>query len=213
MLAALPHGLELLRRVEVAVRERRGLEQLAIAVAVPVRRLDLARRVEGEPPLRARVQLDAVGRPAGDHHVVVPAERQPTEDRVEVARALHHEQDLVPLAVAVEAVGFVRGLAHAHLDVGVEHQHAAAEHRVAAGLHRSHVGEAMDVRVGRPLLERDRLEGPALRHPARRLQVVEDRLVAREALVAHHLLDEQRAVLAELDVALGGDVAESVVAH
>ena len=41
-------------------------------------------------------------------------------------------------------------------------------------------------------------------------QVVEDRLVAREALVAHDLLDEQPAVVvADLRVALGRDVAHA----
>ena len=51
VLAALVEGLELLGRVEVALRERRVLEQLAVAVAVAVRRLDLAGRVEAEPEL------------------------------------------------------------------------------------------------------------------------------------------------------------------
>ena len=53
VLAAVAVRLELGRRVEVALRERRVLEQLAVAVAVAVRRLDLARRVEGQPALRA----------------------------------------------------------------------------------------------------------------------------------------------------------------
>ena len=48
--------LELSRPVEVPLRVRRVLEQLAVAVAVPVRRLELARRVEAEPEL-----LDAIG--------------------------------------------------------------------------------------------------------------------------------------------------------
>ena len=59
----------------------------------------------------------------------------------------------------------------------------------------------------------DRLEVARLGDPARRLEVVEDRLVAREALVAHHLLDQQPAVVAELGVALAGDVPEPVVPH
>src|SRR6185503_1994286 len=69
VLAALAMGLERGRRMEVAVRERRVLEQLAVAVAVAVRRLDLARRVEGQPALRA-VEAEAIGGTARDHDVV-----------------------------------------------------------------------------------------------------------------------------------------------
>jgi hypothetical protein len=74
----------------------------------------------------------------------------------------------------------------------------------------------VDVRVGHPLLT---LDGPELAHliqAARRLEVQQDRLVAREALVAHHLLDEQRravAVRAHLNVTLGGNAAEGGVTH
>ena len=49
---------------------------------------------------------------------------------------------------------------------------------------------------------------------ARRSQVIEDRLVAREALVAHDLLDEQRAlVVAKLRMALGRQIAQRDVTH
>ena len=67
------------------------------------------------------------------------------------------------------------------------------------------------VRVGHPLLAHDRLELAALDHAARRLEVVEDRLEAREALEAHHLFGEQRAVVAMHDVPLPGQVTESLV--
>ena len=59
-LAALVVGLELGRRLEVALREGRVLEQLAVAVAVAVGRLDLARGVEAEPELLLALgQLEA----------------------------------------------------------------------------------------------------------------------------------------------------------
>ena len=67
------------------------------------------------------------------------------------------------------------------------------------------------VRVGHPLLALDRLERAELLHAARRLEVVQDRLVAGEALEAHDLLGQQRAVVAELDVPLARDVAEALV--
>ena len=58
------------------------------------------------------------------------------------------------------------------------------------------------VRVRHPLLAHDRLELAELDHAARRLEVVEDRLEAREALEAHHLFGEERAVVAVHDVTL-----------
>ena len=92
VVAALRVRLELRRRMEVALRERRGLGELPVAVAVAVGRLDLARRVEAHPELlHARVGLEAVGRPARDHDVFVRMEREPAEDRLELARALVDE--------------------------------------------------------------------------------------------------------------------------
>ena len=69
------------------------------------------------------------------------------------------------------------------------------------------------VRVGlrNPLLALDRREVAELLHAAGRLQVVEDRLVAGEALEAHHLFGEQGPVLPEDDVPLAGNVAATLV--
>ena len=189
------------------------LEQLAVAVAVAVRRLDLARRVEGQPALRA-VEAEAVGRPARDHDVVVLAVGQRAEDRLHDALALVDEDDLVALAVAVEVVRLGLRDADPDLDVGVVLQHAAAEHAVAHRLEAHRVGEPVHVGVGHPLLDLDRLEVADLLDAAGRPQVVEDRLVAGEALEAEDLLDQQRrrAVgrlrrrVAELDVALLRDL-------
>ena len=69
----------------------------------------------------------------------------------------------------------------------------------------------MRVRVRHPLLALDRLEVADLLDAAGRLEVVQDRLVPGEALEAHHLLGEERPVLAELDVPLARDVAEALV--
>ena len=65
--------------------------------------------------------------------------------------------------------------------------------------------------LGHPLLALDRLEAGLLHDAAGRLEVVEDRLVAGEALEAHHLLGEERPVVAELDVTLARNVAEALV--
>ena len=207
-------GAQFGRRVEVALGERRRLEQLAVAVAVAVRGLDLARGVEDEPGLRALAEREPVGGPARDHDVVVLAVRHVAEDRLERPRALADEDQLVALAVAVEAFGLLDRAAERDLDVVVPHQAAPAADRVAARLGLGGLQVAVDVRVGDPLAVLDRLEGARLGDPARRLAVVEDRLVAREALVAHHLLDEQPAravVAAELRVALRRELSEPVV--
>jgi hypothetical protein len=57
----------------------------------------------------------------------------------------------------------------------------------------------------------DLLEVAELHHPARRLQVVEDRLVADEALEPHDLFGQERAVVAELNVPLSRNGSESLV--
>jgi hypothetical protein len=71
------------------------------------------------------------------------------------------------------------------------------------------------VGVGHPLLALDRRESADVGDPARGLQVVEDRLVAREALEAEHLFDEEPAglLVTELHVPLGWDGAPLDVAH
>ena len=65
--------------------------------------------------------------------------------------------------------------------------------------------------VGHPIVAHDRLEGGDVLHPAGRVQVVQDRLVAGEALEAHDLLGQERPVLPELDVALAWEAAEALV--
>src|SRR6185369_10558764 len=69
----------------------------------------------------------------------------------------------------------------------------------------------MLVRAGIPLLALDALERADLLHAARRVEVVQDRLVPGEALEAHDLLGQERAVLPELDVALARNAPESLV--
>ena len=193
------------------------LQQLAVAVAVAIRRLDLAGRVEAEPELLLALgQLEGVRRAARDDDVVALAERHAADDGAQHAAAAVHVEHLVALSVAVEAVELLGRLADRHLDVVVEHQEAAAGDGIAARLHAVRVGEAVHMRIGNPLVTLNGAEVANGVEPARRLEVEQDRLVTREALVAHHLLDEQRraaAVRADLDVPLRGDVAEPGVTH
>src|SRR4051794_16719588 len=111
-LAAVLVGLELQRPVEVALAERRVLQQLAIAVAVPIGRLDLAGCVEADPELLLAVgELPGVRRPARDDDVVLLAERHAPEHRAQHAATAVDVEDLVALAVAVEAVELARRFA------------------------------------------------------------------------------------------------------
>ena len=75
------------------------------------------------------------------------------------------------------------------------HMASAARDRIAARLDAVHVGEPMDMGVRHPLLALDRPEVADGVEPAGRLEVQEDRLVAREALVAHHLSTSSGAPL------------------
>jgi hypothetical protein len=206
-------GVQLGGRMKVALGEGRRLEQLPVAVAVAVGRLDLPRGVEDEPGLRRLGELEAIGRPSRDHDVVVLAEADLAEDRLQRARALADEDHLVALAVAEEALLLLLGSAEGDLEIAVPHQAAPTGDRIAGGLDGPRDQVAMHVGVGHPFDVLDRLEIAGLRDPAGRFEVVEDRLVAGEPLEAHHLLDQQPAVVAELDVALAGDVAEPVVPH
>ena len=117
--------------------------------------------------------------------------------------------DLVAFAVAVEARHGLGRLADLDLDVRVPHEQPASGHRVAARYDGVRVGEAVHVRVGYPLVPRDRDELAGVGDPARGVHVVQDRLVAAEPLVAEDLLDEQGAVTAHLHVPLGGDLSEA----
>src|SRR5215208_181855 len=106
------------------------LEQLAVAVAVAGRRLDLAGRVEADPELLlADRQLEGVCSAARDHHVVALAERDAPEHGAEHAAPAVDIEDLVALAVPVEAVERLERLADRHLDAVVPHEEPAARDR------------------------------------------------------------------------------------
>ena len=121
------------------------------------------------------------------------------------------EVDLVALAVPEEVVHRLGRPHERDLDVVVPHQELAAGDLVALGLDPDRLEVTVGVRVGHPLLALDRLEVAELLDPAGRREVVQDRLVPREALEAHDLLGQQASVVAELDVALPWDVAADLV--
>src|SRR5206468_2068571 len=163
-----------------------------------------------EVALRAR-RLEAVRRAAGHDEVIAVLVRHVAEDRLEDAAALVDEDDLVALAVPEEVLHRLLRAAQRDLDVVVPHQDAPAADLVAGLVDLERVEMAVRVLVGNPFVALDLLEAVELHDAARRLQVVEDRLVPGESLEPHHLLGEKRPVLAKLDVPLARDVAETLV--
>ena len=196
-LAALAVRAQLRRRVDVAVVVRRVLHQLAVLVAVALRDRDQPGRLEHEVALLA-LRAEAVRRPARDDDVVARRVRQVAEDRLERARALVHEDDLVALAVRGRSSPSSSSGRQSEISTSLFHiRSCRPDDGVARRRHVPRREVPVRVRVGHPLLAHDRLELAELDHAARRLEVVEDRLEAREALEAHHLLREERAVVAE----------------
>src|SRR6059058_786976 len=209
-LAGLAHGVQLSRRMDVAVVVRRAFHDLAVVVAVAPRDLDQPGRLEHEIALRP-ARVEAIRRPARNDDVVALLVRDVAEDGLQRPRSLVHEDDLVALAVAEEVVHALRRPAERDLDVVVPHQEPAPRDLVALGLGVEGLEVPMRVLLRHPLLALDRLEAAELHDAARRLQVVQDRLVAGEALEAHHLFGEKRSVVPELHVALARNVAEALV--
>ena len=209
-LAALTVRVQLRGRVDVPVVVRGALHDLAVLVAVAARDLDQAGGFEDQVPLLT-FRPEAVRRAARNHDVVALLVRELAEDRLQRPRALVDEDHLVPFAVPEEVLHLLGGPAERDLDVRVPHQEPAAGDLVAAGLDALGVHHPVLVGLRHPLLTHDRLELADLLHTAGRLQVVEDRLVPGEALEPHHLFGEQGAVVAELDVALARNVAETLV--
>jgi hypothetical protein len=196
--------------MDVAVVVRRALEHLPVLVAVAARDLDLTRALEDEVTLLA-LRAEAVRRPARDDDVVPVLVRHVPEDRLERARALVDEDDLVALAVAEEVLHLLLRAAERDLDVVVPHQHAAPGDLVAVGVDPVRLEVPVRVRVRHPLVALQLLELADLHDAARRLKVVQDRLHPDEALHPHDLLGQERSVVAELDVALPRDVTQTLV--
>src|SRR6266550_4738987 len=89
-LALVAMGVQLRRRMEVAVVVRRALEHLPVLVAVAPRDLDQARRLEDEVALLA-LRFETVRRAARDDDVVTLLVRHVAEDRLQRAGPFVHE--------------------------------------------------------------------------------------------------------------------------
>ena len=165
-LTALPAGVEVGRRMDVTVVVRRALEDLPVLVAVAPRDLDQPGSLEDEVALLA-FGHESVRRAARNDDVVAVLVGHISEDRLERAVPLVHEDHLVALAVPEEVVHGAGRATERDLDVLVPHQRPAAGDLVAFRLDLVRVLEAMRVRLGNPLLALDRREGPELFHTTR----------------------------------------------
>src|SRR5207302_8335479 len=125
--------------------------------AVAARDLDQPRRLEDEMPLLA-LGGEAVGRAAWNDDVVAVPVRDVAEDRLQRARSLVDEDDLVTLAVPVEALHGLRRTAERDLDVLVPHQQPSARDLVALGRDVPRPEVTVRVCVRHPLVALDRLE-------------------------------------------------------
>ena len=121
------------------------------------------------------------------------------------------EDHLVAFAVAEEVVHRLARAAERDLDIVVPDEHASAADLVALRGNAAGLEVPVSVLGGEPLLALGRHERSQLLHATRRMQVVEDRLVTAEPLEAHHLLGQERPVVAELHVPLARNRAKSLV--
>ncbi len=203
--------------VEVALGVRRVLEQLAVVVAIPLRRLDLRRRLQVQDPLLGPlVRVQAPRRPDRQHEVVARVVREVAEDRAADAGPLVDEQHLVGHAVAVEPVLGHRlgGPNDPEHDVVVEVQRDTAGDRVALRGNVARVRQPMAVEAVVGGLQLDPRAGLQLVRLGGRRHVVQERAPPREPFDAEQLLGVQAAVgSAVLRVALARDGASRDVVH
>ncbi len=203
------------RPVQVALAERRMLEQLAELGQVAAGRRDVAVRLDHVEAQRlARVGHPAVRGGAGEQHVVTLPGGERAEDRLDGRAAGFDVDALVADRVAVQRRRPARDhVADAHVVVA-EHQ-PATEHRVGGlDVHvLEQLGQAQVQRqqglVRNGLLVREH-PGTHVDQRRRDRAVVEQRGVGEEPLLAHQLLEVQGAVgRAVLRVPLRRDAARA----
>ena len=207
------------RALDVALAVGRRLEELAVARQVPGGRRDVRVRLDHVAAQRLVAARDpAVGGRAGEEHVVAAGDRERAEDRLDHAPPGLDVDALVADRVAVEGRR-LPGDDVGDPDVRVPQHEPPARHGVG-GLPLLAGEEAVQVEVSRQqrLVHR---RGEVAGRPRGGVddrrgdrEVVEDRGVRAEALLAHHLLGVQGAgVVPVLGVALRGHVPDPSVVH
>ena len=210
-LAALADRVQLGRRMDVAVVVRRALDDLPVLVAVAARDLDQPGRLEDEVALRP-FRPEAVRRAARDDDVVAVLVRQVAEDRLQRARALVDEDRPRRPRRCGRSSPSTRTGGRAR---SRRRRSTSAARRPVISSPSGSTSNVLKCRCacasGTHSSRSIGSNAAELHDAARRLEVVEDRLVAGEALEAHDLLGQERAVVAELDVPLARNVAEALV--
>ena len=222
-LALLVEGHRHLRQAQVALAVGRVLEELRGLLRHVARRRQDVRAVHALDQQEASrrlargglVEHHAVDRALRDHDVVLRPELQRAEHGVDHARSEVDEEALVGRRVLEVVLHRLRRNADADLDIVVAKQHGAAGDGVALRLHRHalHMPHAHGVALD--ILDLRRVERLPADHLRRRVDVIQRRGRADESFGAEHLFRVEPAVgTAELDVALGGKIAElGVVGH
>ena len=208
VLAARVVRRELRRAPDVALRERAHLRELAVLVAISLRRAHVAAALDHQAPDGRAREGVAVHDPARDDEVITLPEREGAKLRVQNAGSVADVHDLVALRVAVEELVLAIRLHEEHRDVGVEEQRHTVQGDAAA--RRELVGAEVTVAelpvgVRLPVQIPHAPDGLDVR---RLVHVIEQRGRALEPLVADQLLGVERAVRpAEDDVAFARDLA------
>ncbi len=127
-------GREILGHPPVALAEGRALDELAVFVAVALRRAHLAGRLGDEEALLALAEAVAVQDAARDDKIVALRICQLPEGGLERAAPVADVDDFVGLRVAVVELVLRVGERHPERDVVVEHNRRAVQHRAAAAL-------------------------------------------------------------------------------
>ena len=194
--------LQVRRPPDVALRVRRHLGELAVLVAIALRRPHVAGALDHQALQRPGIEAVAVQHASRNHQVVAVLEGQLAQGRLEHAAALADIDHLVALGVAVEELVGAGRLHERHRDVGVEQQRNPVERQAAA--RPQLMGPEVPVPelpfgIGLPLQVAHR---PHRLHRRGLVQVVQQRRGPREPLVADQLLGQQRAVAPEHRVPL-----------
>ncbi len=197
----------------VALAEGRALDELAVLVAVALRRAYFPLRFGDEEALLALAEAVAVQDSARDDEIVALRIRQLAEGGFERPAPVADVDDFVSLRVAVVELVFRVGKRHPERDVVVEHNCRAVEYRASAALQLAAEEVAHAQALVGVLLQPDFAQQFSPDHRRRPVEMVEQRRGSDEPLVALQLLVVDAAFrLAQRHVPLLRQLAQSVVA-
>ena len=189
------------------------LQKLAVAVEVALGRFDVSDGLDDEVALwRAGVRDDPPQHAGRDHQVVAGSVAQQAELRFQHPFAVVDEEHVVASAVFVPVIHCPVGSRHVEHHVAVAGNWNPRFHCIAARRRAFCAQMAMAQRALLLVLDVITPQHLHALHAGWRIQVVQNRLDAREPVDAHHFLVMQRSVgFAELRVAFVRQVAQTIV--